>query len=239
MRQTIGRGLRWLTGAYHRARADRASGVDHEVSFWDEWFRTKGLEWPEGYRGRLDPQQELSDYYRSFLAHLAQEQIAILDVGAGPLTALGKRMAGKRLSITATDALAPQYDALLARYAITPPVRTIYAEGEKLCDQFGAASFDLVTAQNSVDHMEQPLEAIRQMLLVVKPGCFVVLNHFPNEGTHANFVGMHQWDFNLDDGEFVIHGGGQTIRPAVELASLGSFDSSFDGRFVRVHIRRH
>jgi hypothetical protein len=77
------------------------------------------------------------------------------------------------------------------------------------------------------------------MLLVARPGCFVVLNHFPNEATHANFVGMHQWDLDLEHGQFVIRGVGRTIIPAEELASLGTFESSFDGRFVRVHIRKH
>lgn len=239
MRQTIGRGVRWLERAYHRMRADRQRGVAHEVSFWDDWLRTRGLEWPESYRERLDPERELSAYYRGFIDHLPQDEIAILDVGAGPLTALGPRHPSKRLRITATDALAAQYDALLARHGVTPPVRTIVADGERLVEQFGHASFDLVTAQNCVDHMEQPLEAIRQMLLVARPGCFVVLSHFPEEGTHAGFVGMHQWDFTIEDGEFVMRGRRGAIRPAHELAALGSFACSFDGRFIRVHIRRH
>jgi SAM-dependent methyltransferase len=238
MERILRGGLRYVVGLYRRTRADRAGGIADELRFWDAWLRTAGLEWPEGYRARLDPASELSEYYRSFVDHLPQEEIAILDVGAGPLTALGKRHPAKRLRITATDALAEHYDRLLRRYGVEPPVRTVYAEGEHLTAHFGPNTFDLVTAQNCVDHMQDPLEAIRQMLVVVRPGCYVVLNHFPEEGRHANYDGMHHWDFSLDGGEFVMRGFGRSIRPAAELAQLGTFECSFDGRFIRVHIRK-
>jgi SAM-dependent methyltransferase len=233
-------GLRYLLGLTRRIGANRAGGIAHELEFWDDWLRTRGAEWPESYLRRLDPQAELSEYHRALVERLPQDEITILDVGAGPLTVLGKRHPSKRVRIVATDALAAEYDGLLDRYGIEPPVRTIYAEGERLTARFAECTFDLVTAQNCVDHMRDPLEAIRQMLLVVKPGGLVVLDHLPSEGKHANYVGMHQWDMAIEEGDFLIRGLRRTIRPAVDLAALGAVsECSFDGRFIRVHIRKH
>ena len=34
-------------------------GIREETKFWEAWFRTKGLQWPEQYRLRCDPDTAL------------------------------------------------------------------------------------------------------------------------------------------------------------------------------------
>ncbi len=59
------------------------------------------------------------------------DRIRILDVGAGPLTVLGKRLTGVQIDITAVDPLAGDYGTLLQRHGIAPPIRTQWCEGER------------------------------------------------------------------------------------------------------------
>jgi hypothetical protein len=100
---------------------------------------------------------------------LEVECVHILDVGSGPLTRLGKKHPSKQLVITVTDLLAYEYDRLLAEFEIEPLVRTVYADAERLVDQFGHNAYNIVHGDNCIDHTVNPLQAIEQMLAVSKP----------------------------------------------------------------------
>jgi hypothetical protein len=68
-----------------------ASHIAEEVVFWDSYLETRGLQWPETYQLRLDPELELQPHLRALLEpHPPGSTISILDVGAGPLTVVGK-----------------------------------------------------------------------------------------------------------------------------------------------------
>jgi hypothetical protein len=85
----------------------REKGVEHELDFWTRWFESEGLHWPDDYRRRLDPEAPLEEeLVADRLDALPGDTVAILDVGAGPLTFLGKRHPRKALELTPIDALA-------------------------------------------------------------------------------------------------------------------------------------
>jgi SAM-dependent methyltransferase len=215
-----------------------SAGLKEELDFWDEWFRTRGSLWPQEYKRRLDPLEPLSSYHCGFINHLPQDKVRVLDVGAGPLTVLGKVHPSKELLIIATDALAREYNDLLNKYRIDPPVRTIFAKGERLTRIFSKNSFDLVYAQNTLDHSYDPLEAMRKMIKVAKEGCFVVLDHIENEADNENYRGLHQWNFAVRKGNFTIASRGIVIDVSRELSSLGDVVCSSENQWVRVHIRK-
>ncbi|MBZ5536897.1 MAG: class I SAM-dependent methyltransferase [Acidobacteriia bacterium] len=154
------------------------------------------------------------------------------------MTVLGKIHPSKELIIVATDALASEYDDLLTKYRIEPPLRTILARAERLTRIFAKNSFDLVYAQNSLDHSYDPLEAIRQMVRVAREGCFVVLDHIENEAENENYQGLHQWNFTVREGIFTITSRDIVIDVCRELSSLGDFVCSSENKWVRVHIRK-
>jgi SAM-dependent methyltransferase len=132
-------------------------------------------------------------------------EITILDVGAGPLTVLGKTAPGKKLMITAVDPLADEYDRLLAKYGTRPIVRTRRSAAERLTKHFPADSFDLCYARNCLDHAVDPVRAITQMVEAAKPGCHVLLEHHPNEAENNDYMGLHHWNFSMSgNGHFVI-----------------------------------
>ena len=186
-----------------RQRWDRA--ISYESTFWEDWLATKSFEDVEEYEKRLDPESPLEEeLITDLFGHLPDETILILDVGAGPLTTLGKTYPGKKVDITAVDALAAEYDRILSGAGVTPPVRTQLCHGERLLETFTPSSFHIAYAANALDHSYDPILVIRNMLAVVKTAGFVVLSHRRNEAESKRYLGLHQWNFDHRGGRFLI-----------------------------------
>jgi SAM-dependent methyltransferase len=219
--------IRKVQQAYYDLRADSPweAGIAHEVQFWDRYFKTKGLDWPKDYQERLNPNSPLSEYHRQFVDQLPTESVQILDVGAGPLTVIGKTHPTKQLNITATDALASYYDKLLTKYQVVPPVQTQLCKAENLMQRYEANSFDFVNAQNAVDHSEEPIRVIEDMIRLVKPGCYVALRHGENEAELEDYLGFHQWNFTIQDEAFVIFSKTETYNMSKRLAAIATVES--------------
>lgn len=179
-----------------------------EVEFWRKWMATEGLSWPEDYRRRMDPSLAVEPYLGAVIDRLPGDSVNLLDVGAGPLTAVGKLHPTKSVRITATDVLATEYNALLDEFGIVPLVRTQFAEAEKLRSSLGPRQFDIVHAVNSLDHSADPVAGIEEMLAMVRVGGFIVLLHEENEGSNELYFALHKWDFSSRAGHFLISGPG-------------------------------
>ena len=227
-----------LLRPYYMATTNRSAGLKAEVKFWDKWLKTKGLHWPDDFKNRLDPNLCLSDYHRRLIDHIPFPEVRILDVGAGPLTALGKKHPTKKVTIVATDVLANEYERLLKKHNIHPIIKTVYGEAEILSQLFPENSFDLVNAQNCIDHAQDPLEAIKQMLYVVRSGCYVALNHKENEANNENYRNLHQWNFTIEDDCFIIKGRKNTINVSMAIETLGQLESSVENKRVKVQIKK-
>jgi SAM-dependent methyltransferase len=180
------------------------AGIRSELRFWRNWLSEGIASGDPKVLRRLDPDAPSDDTLAALLERMPAEEISILDVGAGPLTNLGKRMPGKRLRITAVDPLAEGYRSMLDEVGVTAPVETIHGEAESLAEQFGEDSFDVVHAANALDHARDPLQAITSMLAVLRPGGLMLLRHNVNEAEANQYHGFHQWNFDLRDGSFVI-----------------------------------
>ncbi len=144
--------------------------------------------------------------------------LRIIDVGAGPVSKLGIRYPGKSIEVVPVDPLAQQYERLLRRFGVEPPVRTIEAHGEHLLSRFAPASFDIAYAVNAVDHSYDPMRIIQNMLALVRPDGVVLLRHRLNEGEHERYVGLHQWNFDVRGGDLVIwnHVVSHSVRRALD-----------------------
>jgi SAM-dependent methyltransferase len=177
---------------------DRA--LRREVDFWGWWIARGGTKLTE----RLDP--ALTDTaVLECLSRIPERTVEIVDVGAGPLTTLGTKVPDeqafdKEVRLTPVDPLAEEYDRVLRGAGIVAPVRTIPCAGEDLVQRFGEGRFDVAFCENALDHTPDPRVILDGMLAVVKPGRFVVLNHFRNEGEHASYGQLHQWNFDEQAG---------------------------------------
>jgi SAM-dependent methyltransferase len=215
--ETVLRGIGSWGWRRRRFRQRWNAGLPDELVFWDRFLGTRGAEWPEDYRARLAPETPFQVNLSRFLEDVPADTVRILDVGAGPLTKLGKTHQTKCLDIVATDPLAAHYDRLLAKYQIEPVVRTIAVAAEELSSHFPRDTFDFATAFNCLDHAYDPLQAMREMIAVVKPSRYAYLAHSENEAEKQNWSGLHQWNFTAERGEFVIRSRSRQINVSHKL----------------------
>lgn len=180
------------------------AGVHFELQYWDDYLQSRGARSSDTFAERLDPNLPLQPRPAELLA-CAPPEASILDVGAGPLTYLGKVQPGRLIHITAVDALGTEYAHLLRRYGISPLVPTRTLAAESLTTALQTNSYDLVFARNCIDHSYDPERAILEMVAVAKPGAYVLMEHHPNEAETEGYGGLHQWNFSSSPaGHFLV-----------------------------------
>lgn len=184
-------------------RSRWTEGLGAEIQFWGDWIESRGLEWQAEFRDRLDPHRPLQPHLRGLIDVPPGSTIRILDVGSGPLTNLGKKWDDRRIEIVAADPLADEYNRSMEAAGIVPLVRPVRVEAERLTEVFAEGAFDLSHALNCLDHCHDPVEAIRQMLLVTRPGAWVQLDHAVNEAVRQSYTGLHQWNLCIEDGRLI------------------------------------
>jgi SAM-dependent methyltransferase len=223
--------------------ADRDDGFETEVRVWDRWFEEKGSRAPgdyrrEDYRYRTDPAAAIEGWHRELVDKIASDRVSILDVGAGPVTVIGKSHDAKVLRITAVDPLADEYAKLLAKHRLEPPVRTRKGSGEELVALFGRDAFDLVLAQKCIDHSIDPAGCVRNMIEVCRVGGVVALAHEENLAVNAAYRGLHQWNFNLRGSSLIVSGGGYTKNLDEEFRGRLRWEHRRDGALIRSWSRK-
>jgi SAM-dependent methyltransferase len=201
-----------------RRRRRRRRGFHDELEFWADYLATRGGAWTGSYARRLDPGAQVDDpLLRECIATVPGTTVTILDVGAGPLTSVGRAYPGKRIELVAVDPLADRYDELLREHGVTPPVRTREGAAEELTRLFPEPRFDIAYARNSLDHGDDPAKAVESMLSVVRTGGFVVLRHYENEGEDGGYLGLHQWNFTEREDRLLVWRRGE---PTHDLSAL-------------------
>ena len=178
--------------------------LGNESDYWTRVIRTPGL-LQERFGDRLDPAAEIRDPgVCDAIERIPRSRIRLLDVGAGPLTSLGKTYPGRDIEVVAIDPLADNYNAELRRIRAVPPVVTRALSVEQVIDTFGPRSFDISFSENAIDHMPDPLSALDTMIAATAPDGFIVLRCKPNEGERNSYFGIHQWNVDCIDGDLVV-----------------------------------
>jgi SAM-dependent methyltransferase len=215
------------------------ANLPEELRFWDKYLSTRGHLWPQEFAARIDPDAPLIEKEIVTRIRPGTSVVRILDVGAGPLTILGKRLPGVTLEITAVDPLANDYNKLLQLHEIVPPVRTEWCEGEGLAERFARDTFDFAYARNALDHAHDPAAVIQQMVTITKPGGWVILRHRPNEAESAKYEGLHQWNFELRKGKwFWIRGKAKSYDMPNLLKWTAEVHCHMDGQWLICAIRK-
>ena len=75
---------------------------------------------------------------------------------------------------------------------------------ERVHDIFPEKYFDVVHIQNALDHCAHPMVGILSMLKTLKVQGKLLLFHGINEAQNENWVGFHQWNFDVQEGSFII-----------------------------------
>lgn len=177
-------------------------GIDYEINFWGEWMKTGGGQWSADFIGRQNPERPVDPAL--FEGMDTSQTQKVLDVGAGPATFFGYRLNGKPIELSACDPLAPQYGAMAEKHGVTWPVVTASGFAEDLSAFYPRNTFDMVVCRNALDHSFDPIRGMEEMLLVLKNGGRVNLIHYANEAEEGNYVGFHQWNFDVVDGRPIV-----------------------------------
>lgn len=178
-------------------------GIEYELKFWNEWFFTKGMQWPDEYNRRVS--SNLPFLIERFVEKKDFSILEVLDVGSGPISPLGTVSNNYIVNLTAVDPLASFYNNLYEKYSISPYVKTQFSFAESLVDKFEKMSFDVVHMGNALDHAYNPILCICNMLEVVKFEGQVILQHYENEAIHENYSGFHQWNISETNGNTVVY----------------------------------
>eukprot|EP00928_Gymnodinium_smaydae_P065185 TRINITY_DN48362_c0_g1_i1.p1 TRINITY_DN48362_c0_g1~~TRINITY_DN48362_c0_g1_i1.p1 ORF type:complete len:566 (-),score=66.31 TRINITY_DN48362_c0_g1_i1:77-1774(-) len=116
-------------------------------------------------------------------------------------TAGAKDQEPMRFEVTSIDSSARAYAAILARHGWAPrPGLPQQCDIEELWRCFPSGLFDIVHVRNGLDHTPRPLQALRELARVTRPGGRILLWHLRNvhpEQWTGLAAGPHQWGFDL------------------------------------------
>lgn len=195
------------------------SGKVSEITFWLEFLAKRSK--TNRFYEFTEP---IQDRYKKYIDINEKTDISILDVGSGPLTVISNIWPEINLSITMVDPLADEYNKILDKYNIVVPVRPQKCEVEKLSDIFPKNHFDFVHMKNSLDHSYDPISGINQMLNVVKPKCYVYLQHHINVAETNEYFGFHQWNFCEEKGDFILWNKSKKISLKEEIKGIATLE---------------
>lgn len=211
-------------------------GLPQEVEVWKDWLAgTTGD--AEDRALRLSSNRPFPWWAKPLIPG-QPERIRALDVGAGPLTAIGTVWEGKTVSVVAIDPLATEYEELLRRNGLTPPVRTIYGLAESLGEQFQPASFDFAYAGNSLDQTVDPIAAHREIFKVLKPNCSLISIHLANQGEEESYEGVYQWNFSLKENRLIVWNHGAQFDLLDECPEIGHHHFEKDGPYIKMTLTK-
>ena len=175
-------------------------GVKQELQFWEVFIKTPRFlkDWCSD-----EKTSELDQDVADFILNNCPEGGHILDCGSGAVSVLNGLH--KTANIVATDLLADDYVKIFdyPKHGIRPPIAIGAEEVESILPVYG--NFDIVHMRNALDHTQDPVKAYNSMLACVKPGGYLIIQGFENEGTFEKWQGMHQWDISVVEEKEISH----------------------------------
>ena len=168
-------------------------GSDHEIAFWKQFIQSDRF-----LNGWLSNKKtpELNDLVYMFL--LGQPDADVLDCGSGVVSILHGTV--KESNLTSADPLGHAYNEIFDynKHGLIMPL-------PRACEDLTFRDmYDVVHISNALDHTQDPQAAYLAMFRAVKPGGFLIVQGFVNEGTHEEWTGFHQ--HNIDIKELITNG---------------------------------
>ena len=162
--------------------------MQQELDFWKEFVQTDRFLCDWAVMGKTS---ELVPFVADFI--IDQKPKRILDVGSGVASILNGLLPD--VPLIAVDVLGAEYQEIFDydQYRIYPPI-AIAAEDISFENEF-----DIVHMSNALDHTQEPVIAYKKLYEAVKPGGFLIIQGFENEGQFEKYAGMHQWDLYVDE----------------------------------------
>ena len=193
--------LNYFKNKYHfRGQADFAS----EILSWEQYYHRRHKEYPTKPVFRRAQTRESILYA---LDHLrSREHIKCIEVGSGPDSQFYSDyfLNNKNIEIVAVDPLAEFYKSLHRKYNSSDNIEIVAGYGEDLHTLFPQNSFDIVYSQNAIDHSQSPVDFLKNLYNILKPGGYLILHGYINEGSNQGWFGLHKWDIYVDDKDLLL-----------------------------------
>jgi len=165
-------------------------GIEHELKFWTNFVQTDRF-----LTGWVGPGKtpELNQDVADFILSVPHEKV--LDVGSGVVSILNGLV-----NVTAADPLSAYYRDIFdyEKHGLRPPLK-LGVENLIMED-----AYDIVHISNALDHSQDPVTGYYRLLAAVKPGGYLIVQGFENEGEYEKYSGMHQWNLSIENNQLVI-----------------------------------
>jgi len=165
-----------------------SKAIEHELNFWKGFVQTERflVGWC-GHHKTPELREQVADFILSVPHH------KVLDVGSGVVSILNGLI--PKENITTADPLGDHYKTIFdyQSHGIEAPLA--YRAEEIPFEN----EFDIVHISNALDHSQDPQAAFAALLKAVKPGGYLIVQGFENEGKFENWQGFHQWNIELCD----------------------------------------
>ncbi len=132
------------------------------------------------------------------------EALKTLEIGSGPNSNLSYWVDNDLLEVTAIDPLAEVYDKIMKKLNYKYPITPIKLDGEDLLEHFKKESFHIIFAQNSLDHVKDPVKCFNNAYHLLKKGGFLFVCSNIKEGTRKSWTGMHKFDIYVENNELIL-----------------------------------
>jgi SAM-dependent methyltransferase len=179
--------------------------LSSEAFFWEREFHKWFL------HGRfIHGEKKLKNCKQSIMSSIIRlrdiyvEPLKLVDVGCGPTSQFYSEDLPSDLSVLTVDPLAKIYNRLHKQYKTGYAIPCVEGYGETLHCMFKFESFHLVYSQNSIDHSQNPKIFVKNLVYLVKKDGFLVLHGFMNEGSNAGWLGLHQWNIDVEGDGLVL-----------------------------------
>lgn len=128
-----------------------------------------------------------------------------IEVGCGPTSQFYTDNLKDRtdVEIITVDPLSETYKNLHLKYNTNYNISCITGYGEKLNELFPEKHFHLVYSQNAIDHSSSPKKFIDNLYHITVTGGYLIIYGFVNEGSAAKWLGLHQWNIEVENGHLL------------------------------------
>lgn len=135
----------------------------------------------------------VSPYVAPFIKN---KEVYIAELGSGPFSIIGSLLDGCIVHVVASDILADEYNELFIQHGIkqATPIEKQNMEELTYQDNF----FDIVFCENALDHMHDPMKALKEMHRICKLKGVILLRHFENCAKRQRYRGEHEWNIALN-----------------------------------------
>lgn len=161
----------------------------------------------------------------------------VMDIGCGLVSKFGDQLdRGGRVNLVPVDALAHFYNVINSRIedGYKRDYLCRFGMFEFLGNTFGRNYADYIIVENALDHCIDPWRSIVECLYVLKTGGHMYLNHRRAEAVYENWVGLHKWNLDCRDGDFLIWNKENAVNVTERLKDYAEVHVRYDDS---VHVR--